>query len=292
MLTPPATAVAVKLGAMPSRAVRGKAIGAALVDTSAGRVGRRAVLRFIELEGFDRAMALAGQAFAALLPLLIVLGVLSPGDGRGLSETLIREFRLSGDTADTIKAAVGPSTSLRSIGVLGGVLLVVSALSFTRALQRLYFRAWRAERMGLRANLFGLLWLVVFTLFWLALPVVENATDGVAGFVVSFGLSTALWLVTPWLLLGRTLSWRRLLPQALITAGGLVLFGIGSALYMPRAIGRTALEFGFIGVAFALLSWLFALALVLVTAAAVGSVLEEDPAHGRAVSPDDTTQPA
>ena len=35
-------------------------------------VGRRALVRFLELEGFDRAMALAGQAFAALLPLLIV----------------------------------------------------------------------------------------------------------------------------------------------------------------------------------------------------------------------------
>jgi len=42
---------------------------------------RRCLGRFVELEGFDRAMALAGQAFAALLPLLIVIGSVSPQDG-------------------------------------------------------------------------------------------------------------------------------------------------------------------------------------------------------------------
>jgi hypothetical protein len=34
-------------------------------------LGCRWLARFVELEGFDRAMALAGQTFAALLPLLM-----------------------------------------------------------------------------------------------------------------------------------------------------------------------------------------------------------------------------
>ena len=41
--------------------------------------GGRSLARFAELEGFDRSMALAGQAFATLLPLLIVCGTVSQG---------------------------------------------------------------------------------------------------------------------------------------------------------------------------------------------------------------------
>ena len=64
-------------------------------------------------------------------------------------------------------------------------------------------------------------------------------------------------------------------PQAVLTAAGLASLGVASAIYMPHAVASAASQFGFIGVAFALLSWLFAGALVLVVTAAVGSTLVE-----------------
>ena len=69
-------------------------------------LGRRCLERFVELEGFDRGMALAGQAFAALLPLLIVGGTAYPSDGRDVADTLIREFNLSGYAADARRGVV------------------------------------------------------------------------------------------------------------------------------------------------------------------------------------------
>ena len=61
-------------------------------------------------------MALAGQAFAALLPLLIVVGAASPDDGRDVADTLIDEFRLSGSAAEALRGALarpsGPGSAI------------------------------------------------------------------------------------------------------------------------------------------------------------------------------------
>jgi membrane protein len=241
-------------------------------------VGRRALVRFVELEGFDRAMALAGQAFAALLPLLIVVGAVTPGGGKDLADGLIDRFDLTGQAASTLHAAVAqPAAVQDGVSALSAFLLVVSALSFTRAMQRLYVRAWRLPPMRMAGNAWGLAWLVAFSVFWMLQPVVISVFDGPAEPLVSAGLSIALWLFTPWLLVGRRIPWRRLLPQATLTWFGLALLTVGCLIYLPRSIASAANQFGFIGVAFALLSLLFMVAMVLVVSAALGASIVEAP---------------
>jgi membrane protein len=244
-------------------------------------IGRRSLGRFVELEGFDRSMALAGQAFAALLPLLIVIGAASPAGRDDLADTLIERFDLSGSAAATLDEAVarGPDTGLSVAGV---VLLVISALSFTRAMQRLYIRAWRLDKLGLRANAWGLAWLGMFVTFWSLQPAIVELFSGVVALCVSLALSTVLSLWTPWLLTARAIPWRRLLPQAFLTAVGLLALGIAGAIYLPRAVGSASAQFGILGVAFTLLSLLFAVAFVLVVAAAIGATLGESPGAGDA----------
>jgi membrane protein len=229
--------------------------------------GRQSLARFVELEGFDRSMALAGQAFAALLPLLIVFGTVAQGSTDEVADDLIERFDVSGSAADTLRDAVAqpPESGVSVIGVL---LLVISALSFTRALQRLYLRAWRLERLGVRGNLWGLLWLAAFIAYWSLQPAIVALADGVVGFALSLALSTLLWLWTPWLLVAGRITWRRLLPQAFLSA-------VGPAVYFPRAVASTSAEFGILGVAFALLSLLFAVAFVLVVTAALGATLAD-----------------
>jgi membrane protein len=80
----------------------------------------------------------------------------------------------------------------------------------------------------------------------------------------------ALGLLTPDLLLGRRLPWRRLVQRAALTAAGLTALGLWRAIYMPRAI-ESAAAYGAIGVAFALLTWLWGVGIVLVAAAVYGS---------------------
>jgi membrane protein len=247
-------------------------------------IGRRSLDRFVELEGFDRAMALAGQGFAALLPLLIVIGSISPAEDDGLADSLIDRFDLSGSAAETLREAVSqpPHSGLSAVGT---VLLVISALSFTRAMQRLYIRAWRLDKLGLRANYWGLIWLGMFVAFWSVQPAIVGLFGGLVAFAISLGLSTALWLLTPWLLTARMIPWRRLLPQAFLTAVGLLGLAIGAAIYFPRAVSTASAEFGILGVGFSLLSLLFAVALVLVVAAALGATLTESPKVGDVRAP-------
>jgi membrane protein len=244
-------------------------------------IGRRSLARFVELEGFDRAMALAGQSFAALLPLLIVIGSVSPADDDTLADSLIDRFELSGSAAETLRAAVSqPPHS--GLGALGAVLLVISALSFTRAMQRLYIRAWRLDKLGLKANAWGLAWLTLFVGFWSLQPAIVGLFSGVVALALSLALSTALWLLTPWLLTAKRIPWRRLLPQAFLTAVGLLALGIWGAIYLPRAVATASAEFGILGVGFTLLSLLFSASLVLVVTAALGATLAESPRTGDA----------
>jgi membrane protein len=235
---------------------------------------RRCIGRFVELEGFDRAMALAGQAFAALLPLLIVIGSLSPQGGDDLSDALATRFRLDPGAADTLHSAVAQPPD-PGIGAIGGFLLIVSALSFTRAMQRLYVRAWRLGPLGLRGNVWGLEWLAVFAIYWSFQPVIVHLFSGVTAFVIALVLTTAMWVVTPYLLVAKRIPWRRLVPQGLLTALTLDALAVAGAIYLPRAVATTSQEFGVLGVAFTLLSLLFAVALCLVGSAAVGATIGE-----------------
>lgn len=242
-------------------------------------IGRRSLGRFLELEGFDRSMALAGQAFATLLPLMIVFGTVAQGESDELAEDLIERLDLSGSAADTLRETVSqPPES--GLSIVGGVLLVISALSFTRAMQRMYVRAWRLEPLGLQGNVWGLLWLAVFIAFWSLQPAVVALFQGVLAFAVSLAISTLLWLWTPWLLLARRIPWRRLLPQAILTAVGMAALAVGAAIYLPRAVSSASAEFGILGVAFTLLSLLFAISFVLVVTAALGATLAESPRLG------------
>ena len=128
-------------------------------------------------------------------------------------------------------------------------MLVLSALAFTRALQRLYVRAWGLEKIGVRGNGWGLLWLLAFAAFGSLEPAILSLFSGIPRLPLARGLH-ALWLFTPWLLLGRQVHWRRLLPQAVLTSIGLTCLGVAAVIYMPRAVASAAAQFGFIGVAF------------------------------------------
>jgi membrane protein len=242
---------------------------------------RRVFRALVDLELVDRSMSLAGQGFAALLPLLILLGALARSEDRDAVDTIVKRLKLSGDSAETLQHAVAPTTEVRGgTTLLGGLLLVVAALAFARALQRLYARVWGLKYLGYRATGWSLLWLAAFSAYWSLQPVIADLTDGTVATAISLALSSGLWLFTPWLLLGRRLPWLYLLPQAVLTAVGLAVLGVLSAYYIPEAMSNSGRQFGFIGVAFVLLSWLFAASAVVVVAAVIGAEATKSVAAG------------
>lgn len=228
---------------------------------------------FGRLEGVDRALALAAQAFSALFPVLILIGSLEPsGRGKDVGEALIERFGLTGEGADAVKHAFAAPESVKgSVTVISILFVIFSALAFARALQRLYEKAWKLEARGIKATGWGLGWLVIFSLYWTILSAVGDGDRTVVGLILAF----LLWLITPYVLLARRVRWQSLVPQAVLTAIGIVAVGIWSTFYMGRAISTSAEQFGVVGVSFALLTWLVALAFAIVIAAAIGTAIHE-----------------
>jgi membrane protein len=235
------------------------------------------LVTFVGLQGFDRAVAIAGQAFTALIPLLIVYTALvSRASGRDFADQLVEVFDLRGNSARSLREAFAPADDVEEeASAIGAIILVGSALAFTRALQRLYQLAWGQPSLGWRAAKWGLIWLALITVTLTVRPIALDAVHGVANVLLSILMSSLLWLVTPYILLARRLPWQRLLPGALLTAVGMALLGVASAVWMPRTTAESAAEYGTIGVAFSILSWLVAAALVLVVSTAGGATIDE-----------------
>jgi len=234
--------------------------------------------RFLDVQGVDRAMALAAQAFSALIPLLIVSSaVISREDGQSFADDLIDRFDLSGSAADSVELAFTSSQTVEdSISVLGLLLLIVAGLSFTRGLQRLYEGAYGLPSRGYRSTPWGLAWLALIALYATLRPVLAGVfDDGAVRAGVSLALAAATWTITPYLLLARRIEWRRLVAGAVLAAVGMTALGASSVIWLPQTISSSAEQFGAIGVAFALLSWVVGAGFVLVAAATGGAVIAE-----------------
>jgi len=230
---------------------------------------RLAAVRVVE-----SSLVLAAQAFLALFPLAIVAYAVLPTDAaNGLIDTLRSRFGLSGGSADAMHDLIGARSSLRQgLSFLGFAIVLGSATSFTRAMQRVYERAWGLDKLGLRGAWRGLAWVVGIVVYF-----------GLIGFLVHVirhgGISTALttvvgfglWWWTPFLLLGGRVRARVLLPGAVLTTFAQLAVTLVSVIVLPRAIRNNESTYGPIGAVFAIESWLVVVAGVLVTGAAIGA---------------------
>jgi membrane protein len=232
--------------------------------------------RFFALQGIDRAMALGAQAYTALIPLVIVyVAGLPRRERRSFADSLVRRFKLGGAAARSVEQAFAPPrTVTQSVTVIGVVLLIVSALAFTRALQRLYEDAYGERRLGVRGTPWDLTWLAVVAAAITLRPLVVDAIGGGAGAAIALVLNCAVWLVTPYLLLARRVAWQRLVPGALLTTFGMSALSAWSLVWMPRAVASSARQFGVIGVGFALLTWLVVAGGVLALGATGGALVD------------------
>lgn len=249
-----------------------------------GSLALRTFLRYLAINGTERAVVLAGQAFSALIPLLIVLSTLySGGNGPKIADTITTRFALSGNAAEAVRTLFAqPPGAAQSITVGSLLLLIISSLSLARTLQRTYETAWQLPSRGLRGAFggFGALALLLtqivlvslFTGFLRSIPAAS-----LTGLILRAAASSAIWLALQRLLLGGRVGWARLLPGAVAAGTGQQVVAQLSTLWIPHAIQNNATQYGTIGVSFALLSWLVLISVVLVVAAALSVELGGGP---------------
>jgi membrane protein len=240
--------------------------------------------RLVEVRFLDRTVILAAQAFSAILPLFIVVATISPqpgGDSPGVF--MARRLGLTAEDVSSLQSVVAPPPSARaSIGIVGVVLALLTATSFARALQRSHELAWRLPRTGLRAAWRPLALVIGLAVYVELLFLFGRLVRGVpAGTLVedlvTFAGGWALWTGSGWILLGGRVRLRLLAAGGLLTTVGFTALRRLSAIYLPTLVASNQQQYGLLGVAFTLYSWLSACAFIIVVATVVGAVLAEDP---------------
>jgi membrane protein len=240
--------------------------------------------RMLEIEFVDRSVALAGKAFVSFFPLVIVVAAFLPAGIRSsIFTTLTHRLGMAGSALATAKQAFTSASDVRrATGVLGLVFTFFFAGSFTTAVQRVYLRAWRRAPGGKVGEYTrGPAWLATILIYMAVLGGVRGLAGNGVGYgafiVFSLALSSAFWLFTAWFLLLGQVRWRVLLPSAVITGVAMGLYALAATVWMPEVVTSNQKQFGFFGVALALVTWFSGAAICILGGACAGPVLAEDP---------------
>jgi membrane protein len=238
-----------------------------------------ALRRFIAIEGAQQATVLAAQAFTSLIPLMVVAAAASPGSS-DLADRIVERFGLDGASARSVHqlfASAGETQS--AVTWISIVILVLSALSFTRAIQRVFQRAYDREPEMVKDQQRGLVWIVCLAVWVTLLAPLHESLENLAGIIFAVTVSTVtgffLWLGTPMVLLGER-DWRFLAPGAAVSGLLGALLGVASSIYVPVVMEWSAERYGLIGIAFALQSWLLVAGFTIVIGAVVGATVVHD----------------
>jgi len=224
------------------RAARARRIAARTAERLETTVIGRWWSRLLEVEFVDRSVALAAKAFVSLFPLLIVISALTPDRVRQeILQTLADRLGVDGQSRQAVREAfASPDAIKAATGLIGVLLTVAFAVSFTTALQRLYLRAWRRPPGGgLRNKGRGAIWVAGGSVLLVIVSAAHAVLPGPTGPVLTWMLgvigTSALWWWTAHLMLRGEVRWRALLPTAIVTGVGSALYTMASSVWMPVA---------------------------------------------------------
>jgi membrane protein len=201
---------------------------------------RQFLTELSRIELVDRSLVLGAQALLAVVPLLIVLGDALP---EAVTTDIVAQLRAllgvdARDLEDVRKAMTAEAAPVNT-SLLSLLVAAFSASSFGRALQRLYTRVWGVRLSNPAASYGSALlwivgWVVAFQMLLLLLRTLSGLPlSGLLSVALQLTVSAGLWWWTAWFLLGRQVRWRRLLPTAVASAVGIVVFR-GSRRCSPR----------------------------------------------------------
>jgi membrane protein len=229
----------------------------------------------LRVEVIERALALASKLFVALIPLSIILKAVAPGSGN-FGEDVVLRLGLTGAGARATRTLFATGSEVQgAVSVIGILIVLYSSLSFTRALQRVYLKVWGLHAPPFDALRRQVVWMVGFASYTVLLSPMHDFERrhnlGLLYAITAIALGAAFWGWTPYLLLGKRIPQRRLLPTGILTAAGISLYSVGTALFIPTIFTHNAERYGLIGIAFGLVTWLFAYAGVVVVCAVIAA---------------------
>jgi membrane protein len=240
--------------------------------------------RMLEIEFFDRSVALAGKAFVSFFPMVIVVAAFSPEDLRtSIIDSVTMQLGLRGDALTMTKDAFGSAEDVqRATTLLGLLLTIFFASSFTTALQRAFFHAWRRPPHGGIGHYYrGVVCLLAALAGIAILGAVAGALGGGLGSgvlaVVTLAVSSGLWWFFAWFLLMGDVRARVLVPTGVFIGIATSVYAASSTIWMPENVTSNEAQFGVFGVTLALIAWFTGAASCVLAGACAGAVLAEDP---------------
>jgi membrane protein len=252
-----------------------------LARTAPGRLIERSLHALAEIEVLDRSMALAAQAFTSIVPIMVVAATLRP-NGHGLGSAIGDSLALPSSARAVLQHSVPAGAApTSSVGILGLVVAIVSATSFSRALEKIYLRIWQVPKPSYRT---AWRWLATIVAIVLAAGLVGLARRVTSGdlwlgwvpFVVQLAIWTAVWSLVPFALVQGAVRLRPLVVAGAATAVSLALLSLGGAVYLPIVLRNGARQYGVLGLVFTYISWLFAICVVVVAVAVIARVCAAD----------------
>ncbi len=232
-----------------------------------------------KIELFDRSMTLAAQIFTSVLPILIALASLV---GRDSSDVVGKAVPMPAETQGVLEDVLA-APSDPTFGLLGVLVVLISATSLSRAMTRACAALWALPRP---ASHLSSAWRWVAVVLALAVSLVaarqlHNLTARLmpAGFwdkVAAVTADVAITLFIPVILLAGAVPIRRLLPGALLFGVVMLFVRPASEVYLPHALNVSAERYGSIGVAFTYLAWLYVVAFCFLVTGVMGKVIATD----------------
>jgi membrane protein len=248
-----------------------------------GRIGLRTASELVRIQIFDRAMTVAAQFFTSVFPVAILLsGLVGRSNAYSVADQVGESTDLPPEARQVLHDAIH-SGGIGAFGIVGTLIVLVSATSLARALVRSFLTIWRLPTLPRRlADAWRWLALVmVFALLLLLLRALKGYVERLPPahlwqLLLNAVVYGGIAVFAPWLLLSGRIPVRRLLPSGLAFAIVMLVVSPVSRIYLPRALITSAERFGSIGIAFTYLTWLYIISWALLGTAVVGQVVSGD----------------
>jgi membrane protein len=227
----------------------------------------------MDLDFAAQAMKFGGGLLVSVLPFLILLSAFaSTRVDRELSMRLGLDRPASGIVTGLF---ISSPASLNTATFTSLLFAILGTLSVAGSLQQIYEKAFHLDHRGRRGFYRLPVWVaglcVAVTVETLAGRPVRDLAEGTLLILVFTFAGTTMffWWTMHFLLAGRV-SWRRLLPSAIVT--GLLIVGLGvfSKFYFSPAIVSDSKTFGAIGAVFSIMTWFVAIGAVIILGAVAG----------------------
>jgi membrane protein len=236
--------------------------------------------RLNAVDFMNSSLQFAALAVLCLFPFLIIFSARGGGDAR---HALVARLGLDQQAAQDVNQLMSSGRhAVTSLSVVGAAVVVLGALGIASTLQVWYQRVFDqppARNMA-RQLADRLLWLGGLVLYLTVqdfsfIHLKQAGGARVPIYAATFILAVAFYWWTPHVLLLGRVSWGRLFPAAVATAGCLTGLAVFSALVFSGQIVSSDTDYGSIGVMMVLLSYLIAVGVCIHLGAVAGRMWNE-----------------